>query len=171
MKTLLLMRHAKSSWKHPALDDHDRPLNKRGERDAPRMGRLLVKTGNVPDYVLSSTADRAQHTARLIREALPQRPLADLKSNLYMAGIGDYLGAIRAIEERYGCVLLVSHNPGTEELIEALTGEDVTMPTAAIAKVVLPVYGWEAVQPDGASRLEAVWRPKELEKETTKGET
>ena len=103
MKTLLILRHAKSSWKHPELSDHDRPLNKRGRHDAPLIGHLLKEKGLVPDLIISSTAVRAKDTA-LVVGASP---------DVYIQAISDVAG-----DNNYSTLLVVGHNPGLEELIE-----------------------------------------------------
>ena len=83
MKTLLLLRHAKSSWKHPELADHDRPLNKRGKRDAPSIGQLVSDKGLVPDLIMSSTAKRARKTARAVAKASGYKGKIELTPTFY----------------------------------------------------------------------------------------
>ncbi|MCA9071607.1 MAG: histidine phosphatase family protein, partial [Planctomycetaceae bacterium] len=95
MKTLFLMRHAKSSWKDESLPDHDRPLNKRGKRDAPRMGQLLLEQGVHPDRWLSSTALRARRTAELLAETLQFAGEIEFRSELYHAEPEQFLSVIR----------------------------------------------------------------------------
>ncbi|MRN62395.1 MAG: hypothetical protein FIO03_10205 [Nitrosopumilales archaeon] len=91
VKSLLILRHAKSSWKHPELNDHDRPLNKRGKNDAPRMGKLLQKEKLIPDVILSSTAIRASATAESVVKACGYKGEVTLKRSLYAAGAETYL--------------------------------------------------------------------------------
>nr|NIL98123.1 hypothetical protein [Planctomycetales bacterium]NIP70269.1 hypothetical protein [Planctomycetales bacterium] len=94
MKTLLLLRHAKSSWDDSALDDHDRPLNKRGKRDAPRMGQLLVQQDLVPDCILTSTARRARKTAEAVAKACGGVvPLTEMPE-LYHATAEEIVGVV-----------------------------------------------------------------------------
>src|SRR3954467_7006421 len=123
MKTLLLMRHAKSSWKDDSLDDHDRPLNKRGKRDAPRMGELLREQKLVPDYIVSSSARRARKTADAVALAAEFRGETRITGELYMVQPGKMLEVLSQTPEAYNSVLLIAHNPGAEELLEQLTGE------------------------------------------------
>ena len=114
MKTLLLVRHAKSSWDHPGVDDHDRPLNARGRRDAPEMGRRLAERGLVPDRILSSTALRARTTAQLIAEGLGfdvDRIILD--ERLYAASADEVLRVIGEIDGDVGTAMVVGHNPET----------------------------------------------------------
>jgi broad specificity phosphatase PhoE len=91
MKELLVLRHAKSSWKHPELDDHDRPLNQRGLTDAPRMGQVILSEGMTPERIIASTAERAQATAHLVGKACGCAAEPLLTSRLYLAGPDEYL--------------------------------------------------------------------------------
>lgn len=165
MKTLLLMRHAKSSWSDSELADHDRPLNRRGERDAPRMGRWLAQQGLLPDVVVSSTALRAVETARAVRESLPDAGEFVENPELYHADVAAWTRVIRQIPPGVQSVLAVGHNPGLEELLETLHDGWERMPTAAIAWFDLPLDDWAQFNPARSAALRAVWRPKELPEE------
>jgi phosphohistidine phosphatase len=132
---VLILRHAKSSWKHPDLADHDRPLNKRGKRDAPLMGRLL-KT------LISSTAIRARATAEAVAKASSYKGEIVLNKSLYAAGPDAYLGVMHDLSNEYARVLIIGHNPGLEELLEMLTGEIHLMPTCSLAHVKVRVGKW-----------------------------
>jgi phosphohistidine phosphatase len=156
------MRHAKSSWDDPELADHDRPLNKRGKRDAPRMGRLLVKEELVPDAILTSTAVRARETAQAVAEALEFDAQLQVDKDLYLAGPAEILAVLRRVDEDAERALLIAHNPGLEELLEALTGSRDSLPTAAIARIDLAVRRWRDLKPGTTGRLVALWRPKEI---------
>ena len=163
MKTLLLLRHAKSSWEDRSLSDHDRPLSERGERDAPRMGQLLRSEGLWPDLILSSTARRARRTAELLvadpDEDAPDDD-TDLRylSELYLADPEDYLVAVRRVGGRAESVLVVGHNPGLEMLLQSLTDEWHRLPTAALARIDLPIDAWTDLEP-GGGELAGLWRP------------
>jgi phosphohistidine phosphatase len=133
MPRLLVMRHAKSSWKDPALADHDRPLNRRGKRDAPRMGAWIAERGLTPDYVLGSSARRVQETWRLASRQLDAQVEQRFSPDLYHGDATELLECLRAAPAEADRVLLIGHNPGLEELVETLGGEEVTLPTAAIA--------------------------------------
>jgi len=162
VKTLLILRHAKSSWQQPGQDDHDRPLNDRGKRDAPRMGRLLADEDRVPDLILSSTARRARRTAEIVAEACGYDGEIVLCRDFYDAEPEAYLEAVRARGGSAERVMVVGHNPILEMLVEHLTGRAETMPTAALAEVALPIDGWEALDEETRGRLVRVWRPREL---------
>jgi phosphohistidine phosphatase len=162
MKTLLILRHAKSSWNEAGLADHDRPLNRRGKQDAPRMGELLRREGLLPDLIVSSTAARARSTAEIVAQHCGYDSEIRLARELYAAGPEAWLEALAALPDDFRCVLLVGHNPDLEELLETLTGEYVRLPTAALAQVSLPLARWRGLNEVGQARLVNVWRPKEL---------
>jgi phosphohistidine phosphatase len=142
MKTLLVLRHAKSSSNDPALDDHERPLNKRGRRDGPRMGELVRECGLIPDVVISSDAVRARLTAEAVAAAAQFAGAILLDPHLYMAYPPDILSLLRPVQENAETVMIVGHNPGLEQLVEQLTGERQDLPTAALAQIVLPIDQW-----------------------------
>ena len=162
MKTLLVLRHAKSSWSDPALDDHERPLNKRGRRDGPRMGQLVREYGLIPDVVISSDAVRARLTAEAVVEAARYAGQILLDPHLYMASAGDILSRLREVREKAETVMIVGHNPGLEELVAQLTGEGQDLPTAALAQIVLPIHRWRDLTLSTRGTLVGHWRPKEL---------
>lgn len=162
MKTLLIMRHAKSSWKDQGVADHERPLNKRGERDAPRMGEWLREQGFEPDLILSSTARRARQTATAVAEASGYPGEIFYDQWLYDEGYEAYFTALQKIPEIISCVLLIGHNPDLEELLETLSGDYQHMPTAAVAHVELPVTYWSELDAEVEGRLVAFWYPKGL---------
>jgi phosphohistidine phosphatase len=162
MKTLLVLRHAKSSWSDPALDDHERPLNKRGRRDGPRMGELVREYGLIPDVVISSDAVRARLTATAVAEAARFAGEVLLHPHLYTACPADILSLLQTVQENAETVMIVGHNPGLEELVEQLTGERQDLPTAALAHIVLPIDQWRDLKLSTRGTLLGTWRPKEL---------
>jgi phosphohistidine phosphatase len=162
MKTLLVLRHAKSSWNDPALDDHERPLNKRGRRDAPRMGELVREYGLIPDVVISSDAVRARLTAEAVAEAARYAGEILLAPQLYMAGPADILSLLPTVRKNAGTVMIVGHNPGLEKLVEQLTGERQDLPTAALAQISLRIDRWRDLKPSTRGTLVGLWRPEEL---------
>ena len=161
MKTLLVMRHAKSSWREEDLADHERPLNARGRRDGPRMGEWLAAQGLAPDLVVTSSARRACATAELVAAQLDPPPPLLVEADLYHAHPDAYLDAAR----RHGAgdrVLLVGHNPGVEDLIQELCGVWERMPTAAVAVLELAIESWASLPSPPAATLAAHVRPKDL---------
>jgi phosphohistidine phosphatase len=162
MKTLLVLRHAKSSRNNPELDDHERPLNERGRRDGPRMGELVREYGLIPDIVISSDAVRARLTAEAVAEAARYTGEILLDPHLYMASPADILSLLRTVRENAETVMIIGHNPGLEELVEQLTGQRQDLPTAALAQIVLQIDQWRDLKRSTRGTLSGRWRPKEL---------
>ena len=160
MKSVLILRHAKSSWKDPDLTDHDRPLNKRGKDDAPRMGRLLKREHLVPDTIISSTAIRARATAEAVAKASGYKGEIISNPSLYAAGPHAYIDALHDMSDDYGRALIIGHNPGLEELVEILTGESHVMPTCSLAHVKLRVQNWLEIDYNTKGRLARIWQPR-----------
>jgi phosphohistidine phosphatase len=163
VKTLLILRHAKSSWDDPTLDDHERPLNARGERDAPRMGRLVRKQRLAVELIISSDALRAQMTAQAMAGAAGYRGQILMDSHLYHASPAEILAVVRsAVEQNVAAVMIVGHNPGLEDLVAQLTGRPEGLPTAALAQISLPIDRWSDLTLATRGTLVGLWRPKEL---------
>jgi phosphohistidine phosphatase len=162
MKTLLLLRHAKSSWKDENQPDRERPLNKRGQEDAPKMGALLRKQNLIPDLVLSSPAKRARSTAERVIDASGYAGEVEYREELYSFDLEPYLKVLVGLADSIQCVMLVGHNPAMEELVERLTGEYLPMPTAALAKIELPIERWSEFATRQGGKLVELWRPKEV---------
>jgi phosphohistidine phosphatase len=162
MKTLLILRHAKSSWKDGSLPDHDRPLNKRGKADAPRMGALLRREELLPDLILCSTAKRARTTAKLALKESGYEGELRLDRELYSFDAEPYLEALAEVEDGHRCVMVVGHNPAMEDLVEILVGHFERMPTAALAHIDLPIERWSELDEEVEGELVDLWRPREL---------
>jgi phosphohistidine phosphatase len=162
MKTLLLLRHAKSSWKYSDLSDHERPLNKRGKHDAPLMGKLLREEDIVPDLIICSSAKRAMDTAEAVADASGYDSDIIVTRFLYHADVGDFFDVLKSIENNPNTIMLIGHNPDLEEFLSTLTGEMEWLPTAAIAFVELPIHNWDEVGYDTEGRLVDLWLPREL---------
>lgn len=144
MRHLTLIRHAKSSWKDPGTSDFDRPLNKRGERDAPRMGERLARGGEPPELIVSSSAVRAARTAHVIAEQLGIEPAEMvLGTELYLASPNQLLDLVRMLDPGIEHAALVAHNPGITDFVNALAKCEIdNMPTCAIARLKLDVERW-----------------------------
>ncbi len=162
MKTVLILRHAKSSWNAPELFDYDRPLNKRGKRAAPRMGYHLREQGLIPDLILSSSAKRARKTAAKVAKACGYDGKPELLDAFYLAPPGVYFETLQALPDTYQCVMVVGHNPTMEELVMHLTEQIERMPTAALAYVTLPIKQWKALDFATRGTLVNLWTPKTL---------
>ena len=128
---LIVMRHAKSSWSDTNLHDHDRPLNKRGRRDAPRIAQELHDREWIPDRIRVSTSKRTMQTLELM-EAISRNSTIDVEPNLYHSNISTLLQAVEEVEEGKTTMIL-SHNPGSEILVHQLSNRLEMMPTAAAA--------------------------------------
>jgi phosphohistidine phosphatase len=170
MKTLMLLRHAKSSWDDWSLADHDRPLAPRGRNAAPRMARMMVERQTVPELVLCSTAVRARETWELMAPVLPEPVDVQYVEALYGATPRGMLEVVARLAGDRSPVLLVGHNPGMEDLAHALASSGpqeamrtlrVKYPTAALAVLDLDVDSWSDVT-SGAGTLRHFIRPKDL---------
>ena len=162
MKTLLILRHAKSSWKHTDLADYDRPLKKRGLRDCHKIGHLLRVQNLVPQRILSSSAKRAHDTAERVADACGYENPIHFDRNFYAAGPTAYIEALRELDDNDVRVMIIGHNPGLEVLLEALTGEIERLPTAALAQVNLPIAHWRELEECTECQLINLWVPRQL---------
>ncbi|TPL80826.1 histidine phosphatase family protein [Mesorhizobium sp. B2-3-13] len=168
MKQLLLLRHAKSSWDDPDLDDFDRPLAERGLKAARLIGRELAARDWLPDLALVSPALRTRDTWRLVAAELPAQPRVAFAEALYDAPAADILSQVRKADPSSGCLLVLGHNPGLEDLAKQLAGPgseakarkrlEQKFPTAALARFVFE-HDWSALS---AARLTHCLRPKDL---------
>lgn len=162
MKTLLVMRHAKSSWGNANLSDHQRPLNERGHRDAPRMGKLLEMEDLTPDLIISSSAKRAFQTATHVANDSSYRGELLVRGELYLAPRETYYDVLGTVSNEHKRVMVVGHNPGIEEFVAWLVRAWETMTTANIAHIELPVSSWTEFDNSVRGKLVNYWRPKEL---------
>ena len=144
MKILTLVRHAKSSWKDSGLTDFDRPLNKRGENDAPKMGRRLKKYKICPDLIITSPANRALTTAKVIAREIGysnKDMVAD--KQVYLAHSCGLLEVVKKVENTHREVFLVGHNPGLTELANDLIDEDIdNIPTCGVVRMKFDIDHW-----------------------------
>lgn len=163
MRTLLLMRHAKSSWSDPELTDHQRPLNGRGRRAAARMGRLLVDEDLVPDLILCSSSRRTRETVDLMQAEFANVCPVVSTDELYHASPQHITGEIAAADDEISRLLVVAHNPGIEELMAEWSGEERRVPTGAIAEYELPISTWAQLSGHATYACRRLWKPKELE--------
>jgi phosphohistidine phosphatase len=153
--TLILVRHAKSSWSNPGLGDHDRPLNNRGLRDAPRMGERLVELGFVPRLIVSSSALRARTTAELIAAGIGyETDRIEIEGGLYGASPLTMLNTVSGWDDAMDCAMLIAHNPGITDLVNYLTDAGIdNVPTCGIAVIRGGQGGWAALSGGAAEIL------------------
>lgn len=144
MKTLTILRHAKSSWSDAGLSDFERPLNRRGERDAPRIGERMAAAGLRPALILSSPAERAITTARIVADKLNYpREFLEKEPALYHASLDTLLDVVVAQEDRINNLMLVGHNPGLTLLANhLLPGIMDNLPTAGTLTVEINSLDW-----------------------------
>ena len=170
MKTLTLMRHAKSGWDDPTLRDFDRTLNAKGRRAAATVGRYLRAEGIGFDHLVASPAVRVRETLDAAGHAYGARPIPCWDERLYLAPVPVLLEVIHALPAEASRVLLVGHNPGLEDLVLALVPEGEGLwaeaarkyPTATVAEMTFDVADWGAVTP-GAATLTRFIRPRDLD--------
>ena len=161
IKTVLLMRHGKSKRGPEYETDFERPLAKRGRRDAARMGEFLVEQDLLPDVIMSSPAERARRTAERCADAADYQGQIRYKESLYFGSEEAYLELLWALDDTVSCVLFVGHNPTTEAVIETLSRRYVRMPTAALARIDFATDLWGKLFQVGG-RLAWVQLPREF---------
>jgi len=162
MKTLLLMRHAKSSWKDEKLKDHERPLKKRGRKDTKVIAEVLQENGLTPDLIISSSAQRARETAEIVIESLSYEDQLVIQDDLYMGEPQDFINALKILNNAFNKVMIVAHNPGLEAYLQIIDGEIESIPTAALGHLVLALDDWKDITLNTMGDLVSLWKPKEL---------
>ncbi|MGI9035726.1 MAG: SixA phosphatase family protein [Pyrinomonadaceae bacterium] len=163
MKTLLLLRHAKSSWENADLADFDRPLNSRGLEAAPLAGNIIYDRNLQTDLILSSPAKRAKQTAVLVKETGQIASKIQYEEKIYEASPLTLLSVLAEQDDKNEKILLIGHNPGLEDLVKVLTGEAATMQTATLAKINLEIENWKDISPNcGALEFVARAEAKDL---------
>lgn len=161
MKTLFVMRHAKSDWENPNQSDFERPLNGRGKLAAPKIGELMKINKFAPDLIVSSPAVRAKTTAEKVKTAANFDAEIKFDARIYEAAVSDLLAVLAETPNAIERILIVGHNPGLENLVRNLTGEIRAMPTAALAEIELQINDWSAIRPD-CGKLRNLFTPKEI---------
>jgi phosphohistidine phosphatase len=161
MKTLLLMRHAKSSWKDKEISDHERPLKKRGKKNASQMGELLKAKKLVPQKILTSTAERASKTAEILSESCHYKEEVEYLDALYMAEPSTIIEVLAHLPDEVDRVMVIGHNPGLESLAQTIAGKIISLPTAAIAHILLPVKTWKDLAGESGGQVVEIFQPKE----------
>ena len=169
MRTLYLLRHAKSSWDDPALDDHERPLAPRGEQATPLIADHMRATGITPDVVLCSSATRARQTLDLLGDALPADCDVRIEDEVYVASADTLLARLQGLQRTAERMMLVGHNPALQQLALQLSSGGLQLdqvrqkfPTAALATLEATIDDWSQLASQSA-QLTAFVRPKDLE--------
>lgn len=145
MKTLLLVRHAKSDWGNPVLEDFDRPLNERGKRDTPAMARRLLDKNINIDAIISSPAKRAAKTAKAFAESYDlKKSRLQFKEELYMAGSAAFTAVIESADEKFESIAVFSHNPGITGFANELTNARIdNIPTCGVFAIKINTDTWK----------------------------
>ncbi len=165
MKTLLIMRHAKSSWEDSNLSDFERPLNERGMKTAPFIGNVLRENELQPDAILSSPAKRAQQTALMVKEGGGLGAEIQFDDKIYEASPFHLLEIVTNTPSGVGTLMLIGHNPGMEGLLKLLTGETHSIPTAGLLKIRLNIVNWADTYND-CGAIEMFVKPRDDMKAT-----
>jgi phosphohistidine phosphatase len=155
------MRHAKSSWKNEKLPDKERPLNKRGEKDAVVMSEQLCEKELYPQMILTSTALRCRLTASAVIEVCCNEITLKALDALYMAEPPAMIDVLNTIDDQVERVMVIGHNPGLESLLQRLTGEVESLPTASVAYLEIPVDSWAGLSLDTTVKKWDKWKPKD----------
>ena len=162
MKNLLLMRHAKSSWKDDRLTDHQRPLNKRGREDAKRIAKHMIQHDLFPDLILSSTAVRASETVELVAEELGYDDPIQFSDDLYMGEPEDFIDVLRTLGDDYETVMIVAHNPGLELYLEIIDREIEALPTSGLCQITFDLESWKEISLTSQGNLIGFWTPRTI---------
>lgn len=165
MKTIYIIRHAKSSWKDTSASDFDRPLNKRGKADAPFMGKLLKEKNINPDVIISSPALRAKKTAKAIAKEVGFSHSIVYEEELYASGASILLRTIKKLKNKENTAFLISHNPGINMLVDRLVGYTENVPTCGILKIDFYCDKWGEISAKNAD-LAFIEYPKKYKKNT-----
>ncbi len=169
MKTLYLLRHAKSSWHDPGINDFERPLNPRGLRNAPLIGSYMAEHAYMPEVILCSAARRTLETLSLVKPFLGLTVPTLIQDGLYLASARMLLEAVNEIDDSFGSALVIAHNPGLEDLCRLLadagqssTPIPDTMPTAGLAVFKCDAGQWQDIE-EGHSRLVDIVTPRHID--------
>jgi len=163
MKTLLIMRHGKSSWKNKDLDDHERPLKKRGKKNVSSVGEMVVKKELIPQIILCSSAVRAQQTAELFIEATKFSGKVEYLDALYLAEDDKVMQLVAQLPDEVERAMIIGHNPGLESLVQRLDQQVTGLPTAALACFSLETKSWKELTTATEATLVEFWQPADLE--------
>lgn len=164
MKTLYLIRHAKSDWSDERLADFDRPLNRRGRLDAPQMADYLLERGSVPQLIVSSPAVRAYSTARVFAERFEilENDIS-LREDLYEAPTKTVLETVRELPAHLDRIAIFAHNPALTYVVQQFADDYIdNLPTCGVAVITLEDGGWPNMVPEAGSLLAALWRPRDV---------
>jgi phosphohistidine phosphatase len=161
MKKLLIMRHAKSSWKETEIADHKRPLKKRGLKEAAYIGKVLKNKELIPDKIMSSNAVRAADTAAIVADKCGFKKEIEYTDKLYMAESGAILELIHAQPDSIKTLMVIGHNPGMEALVQVLSRKVESLSTASVAYFQADIKSWKDLKQGEKIKLKKFWQPSE----------
>lgn len=156
-KSLLLMRHGKSSWKDKDLPDKKRPLKKRGAEGAEAVGEILKASKLVPELILCSPAKRTEQTAEIVAKKSGYKGDIKFQEPLYMAEPSTIMHALQDLSDKLDRVMVIGHNPGLEALLQILDGKVDSMPTGSLAFLNLDIKSWKDLSFDSNGELIRFW--------------
>ncbi|HAT36461.1 MAG TPA: hypothetical protein DCS82_12145 [Rhodospirillaceae bacterium] len=170
MRTLYLLRHAKSDWSEAGVDDKDRPLNPRGRRGATAISEYCREHDICPSLILCSTAVRTRETLSFLKPALDCKPKIEFEDALYLAGAHEIVARVRAVDNTHPTIMVIGHNPGMHHVANDLVGSDECgqstamaskYPTAALAQIAFATDDWSGIA-SGDGLLKSYVTPKML---------
>ncbi len=165
MKTLLLMRHGKSSWNDGKLDDHERPLKTSGRKDSQCIAKTLLANELIPDKIFCSSALRAKETAEILRETLDYQGAIIFSDDLYMAEPQDFIKILRTVGGQAEMVMILAHNPGLEAYLQIIDGDVESLPAGGLGYLMLAVDDWQEVSLETMGDLVDIWKPKAIKEQ------
>jgi phosphohistidine phosphatase len=162
-KILLILRHAKSSWKNKKLEDYDRPLNKRGKSEAIKMGKYLKEMAILPSLIITSSALRAIETTKYVSKHAGYENLVEVDSSLYGSDIDNYISVISTAFKTKDRLLIIGHNPTLEELVSLITNKFMMLPTCTLVQINLIFKNQDSfsLHDIATSEIVSTWRPKD----------
>ncbi len=169
-KTLLLMRHAKSSWSDKKLPDFQRPLKKRGAIASAEIAEILRENELIPQVILSSPALRASQTAEIVAKVCNLEQKITYVNSFYMGEVREFIEQLQKLDDSLERVMIIAHNPGLEAFMQTLDGKLDALPTAALAYISLDLHHWSEISKDTTGELVGYWDPENLEKQAKEQE-
>ena len=161
MKTLIVMRHGKSTWKDKDMEDHERPLKKRGVKNSARMGELLKDEKLVPERILSSTAVRARQTVEAVTSKMNFKGEVQYLDKFYLGEMETILAELCELPDEVNKAMVIGHNPGLESLVQILGRKVEALTTSSVAYIKLPIKHWKELSDKTEGDLKELWHPKE----------
>jgi phosphohistidine phosphatase len=156
MKTLILMRHANAEARENDQLDAERPLTRKGKKAARKTGKVMSQHAVLPQRIVSSSARRTSETAKEVSRKLTTAPKIDLLDTLYLATPHAFVDVLREMADELDCVMVVGHNPGLREFLQALTGTVLRFPKATAAYIHLPIDSWQQISLESRGELDTL---------------